>query len=79
MARMTHRQLREAYPTLINYTGWALTVVLVMLTALGHGKDLAPCFVAAAGMILYKSVHEGARGDSASSESESQKGAKGGD
>ncbi len=53
--------LDEAFPTVIRYTGLVLTVVLVVFTIRGRGVDLAAGYVAAAGMILYKTVHNGAK------------------
>lgn len=53
---MNRRQLDDWLPTVVRYTGVALTVVLVVATILGHGLDLAAGYVAAGGMILYKTV-----------------------
>jgi hypothetical protein len=38
-----------------------LTVVLVVFTIRGRGVDLAAGYVAAAGMILYKTIHDNAK------------------
>lgn len=54
-------QLDEAHPTIVRYTGLVLTVVLVIFTIRGHGVDLAAGYVAAGGMLLYKTVRDGAR------------------
>jgi hypothetical protein len=53
---VNRKQLDEAFPTLVRYVGLGLTVVLIAATLLGHGQDLAAGYVAAAGMILYKTV-----------------------
>lgn len=47
----------------MRYCGVLLTIVLVIASILGHGYELAAGYVAAAGMILYKSVHDAARRD----------------
>lgn len=54
-------QLDDAFPTVIRYTGLCLSVILVIFTILGNGLDLAAGYVAAAGMILYKSVRDAAK------------------
>lgn len=51
-------QLDDYFPTIVRYTGVVLTVVLVIATIRGHGVDLAAGYVAAAGMILYKTVRD---------------------
>jgi hypothetical protein len=49
-------QFDDAFPTVVRYCGVALTVVLVFASILGHGLELAAGYVAAGGMILYKTV-----------------------
>ena len=51
------QQLDEAFPTLVRYTGLILVVVLVVAGLGGYGLTvIAPGFVAATGMILFKTV-----------------------
>ncbi len=54
------KQLDDAFPTIVRYSGVLLTVVLVFASIFGHGIELAAGYVAAAGMILYKTVREAA-------------------
>jgi hypothetical protein len=54
------RQLDDAYPTVVRYCGVLLTFVLVVASILGHGLELAAGYVAAGGMILYKTVKSAA-------------------
>lgn len=56
-------QFDDAFPTLVRYAGLVLTVVLVSFTIRGHGVDLAAGYVAAAGMMLYKTVYDAAKRD----------------
>lgn len=56
-------RLEASYPTVVRYTGVVLTVVLVIFTLRGHGVDLAAGYVAAATMMAYKSVRDGADED----------------
>jgi hypothetical protein len=44
------------FPTLVRYTGWVLMVVMVVAAIIQKGVDYPSGFVAAAGMILYKTV-----------------------
>jgi hypothetical protein len=61
--RIPRQQTFDAwFPTIVRYAGLILTVVLVVFTIRGHGVDLAAGYVAAAGMILYKTVHDAANG-----------------
>lgn len=55
-----------AFPVLIRYTGLLLTVVLVGFSLAGFYVQAAPGFVAAGGMILYKTVRDAARRDNGS-------------
>lgn len=57
-------RLDDAHPTVVRYTGLVLTVVLVIFTIRGHGVDLAAGYVAATGLLLYKTFHDGAKGGS---------------
>lgn len=55
------RKADEWFPIVVRYVGVALTIILVVASILGHGVELAAGYVAAAGMILYKTVREAAR------------------
>jgi hypothetical protein len=46
----------DAFPTMTRYLGVALTLVLVAFSLAGFYVQAAPGFIAAAGMILYKTV-----------------------
>lgn len=60
--RLTLADLDRCFPTLVRYTGWALTIGLVAAAVLGiPASQLAAGFVAAAGMILYKAVANAAK------------------
>lgn len=56
MTRDRRKQLDDAFPTVVRYCGVVLTIALVCASILGHGVELAAGYVAAAGMILYKTV-----------------------
>lgn len=60
---MDLRQLDAAFPTLVRYTGLGMTIVLVGFSLAGYYVQAAPGFVAAAGMLLYKTVHDAAKPD----------------
>ena len=49
------------FPTVVHYSGWLLTIVLVIVCLFGYYVEAAPGFVAATGMILYRSVRDAAR------------------
>lgn len=49
-----------AFPTLVRYVGLITTVVLIGFCLAGYAVQAAPGFVAAAGMLLYKTVHDAA-------------------
>lgn len=51
----------DIFPTLVRYSGLLLTFILVGFCLAGRYVEAAPGFVAAAGMLLYKSVHDAAR------------------
>jgi hypothetical protein len=57
---LNYRDLDEAFPTLVRYSGWALTVVLIGFCLAGFYIQAAPGFVAAGGMLLYKTVRNAA-------------------
>lgn len=50
-----------AFPTLVRYVGLFTTLVLIGFSLAGYIEETAPGFVAAAGMILYKTVHQASR------------------
>lgn len=55
VARLSRQKLDAWFPTFVRYCGVGLTVVLVVGTVLGK-NDYPAAYVAAAGMILYKTV-----------------------
>jgi general stress protein CsbA len=57
---MNRHQLDEAFPTVVRYCGVLLTFVLIAASILGSGVELAAGYVAAAGMILFKTVKNAA-------------------
>jgi hypothetical protein len=59
MARL--HDLDAAFPTIVRYTGLVLSVVLVGFSLAGYYLQAAPGFVAAGGMILYKTVRDAAQ------------------
>lgn len=59
---MTSGQFDAALPTLARYTGLVLTVVLTVALLLGVDyAQVAPGFVPAAGLLLYKTVKSAAK------------------
>jgi hypothetical protein len=62
-----------AFPTLVRYIGLITTLVLIGFSLAGHIQETAPGFVAAAGMILYKTVHEASKDKSHSKQEEDDK------
>jgi len=59
--RVELKEFDKAFPTLVRYTGLVSTVVLIGFSLAGYYAQAAPGFVAAAGMILYKTVHDSAK------------------
>ena len=53
---MNRKLADDAFPTIVRYTGLVLTLVLVGFSLAGYYVQAAPGFVAAAGMVLYKTV-----------------------
>lgn len=53
-------KLDRAFPTLVRYVGLVTTLVLIGFSLAGFAVEAAPGFVAAAGMLLYKTVHDAA-------------------
>lgn len=59
---MPSRQwLDDSLPTIVRYAGLFVTLVLIGFSLAGYYVEAAPGFVAAAGMLLYKTVHDAAR------------------
>lgn len=50
----------EVFPTLVRYVGLFCTVILIGFCLAGYTERASPGFVAAAGMILYKTVRKAA-------------------
>lgn len=48
------------FPTLVRYAGFIATLVLIGFCLAGYYVQAAPGFVAAAGMLFYKTVHNAA-------------------
>lgn len=59
----SRRELDDALPTLIRYTGWIASIALLVATMLGHALEVAPGWPAATGMVLYKTVKNAANGN----------------
>lgn len=53
----------ERFPIIIRYTGLLTTLVLIGFSLAGYYVQAAPGFVAAGGMILYKTVRDSARSE----------------
>lgn len=61
-----------AFPTIVRYIGLLTTLILIGFSIAGYVTETAPGFVAAAGMILYKTVHNASKSpDSDKTESKS--------
>lgn len=54
------KQFDHAFPTVVRYVGLLTTLVLIGFSLAGFAVQAAPGFVAAAGMLLYKTVHDAA-------------------
>lgn len=54
-------KLDLAFPVLVRYAGLISTLVLIGFSLAGFAVQAAPGFVAAGGMILYKTVHDAAK------------------
>lgn len=57
----TVEKLDLAFPTLVRYAGLITTLVLIGFCLAGFALQAAPGFVPAAGMLLYKTVHDAAK------------------
>lgn len=49
-----------AYPTIVRYVGLVTTLVLIGFSLAGFAVQAAPGFVAAGGMVIYKTLHKAA-------------------
>lgn len=58
--KFSQKTLDEIFPTVVRYVGVLLTIVLTVAEILGN-HDYSAGYVAAAGMILYKTVAGAAR------------------
>lgn len=58
----TRRQFDTNLPTLVRYTGWLLSLVLVGFILAGHYVEAAIALPTAAGMLLYKTVYDASKG-----------------
>lgn len=54
-------KMDDALPTLVRYTGLVLTVILIGFSLAGYYVQAAPGFLAAAGMLVYKTVKNAAK------------------
>jgi hypothetical protein len=59
--KSTVDDLEYTFPTLVRYVGLLTTLVLIGFSLAGYAVQAAPGFVAAAGMLLYKTVHKAAQ------------------
>lgn len=64
MLKLSQKKLDEIFPTVVRYLGCVLTIVLIVASLFGN-NNYAAGFVAAAGMILYKTVAQAARDNDA--------------
>lgn len=53
-----------AFPTVIRYVGLVTTLVLIGFSLAGYAVQAGPGFIAASGMILYKTVHDAVKKNS---------------
>lgn len=58
------------FPTLVRYIGLITTLVLIGFSLAGFYVQAAPGFVAAGGMLLYKTVHDAVKRNDNSIEAE---------
>lgn len=58
--KSTVDDLDYTFPTLVRYVGLITTLVLIGFCLAGYPIEAAPGFVPAAGMLLYKSLHDAA-------------------
>jgi hypothetical protein len=60
---LSYRDLDEAFPTIVRYSGLILTIILIGFCLAGFYIQAAPGFVAAGGMLLFKSLRNAADDD----------------
>jgi hypothetical protein len=53
----------QAFPTIVRYVGLFTTLVLIGFSLAGYYVEAAPGFVAAAGMLLYKTIRNAVEDD----------------
>lgn len=58
--RSTINDLDYAFPTVVRYIGLLTTLILIGFCLAGYYVQAAPGFVAAGGMLLYKTVYDAA-------------------
>lgn len=64
MVKKTQSKLEaadEAFPVIVRFAGLIATLVLIGFCLAGYTAQAAPGFVAAAGMLLYKTVKDAAK------------------
>lgn len=61
MVTRTINKFDYAFPTLVRYAGLVTTLVLIGFCLAGYYIEAAPGFVAAGGMLLYKTVYDAAK------------------
>jgi hypothetical protein len=61
MTQLEGNKYDQMFPTIVRYVGLITTLVLIGFSLDGYIAQTAPGFVAAGGMILYKTVHNSAK------------------
>lgn len=61
MNKSTVDDLAYTFPVLVRYVGLITTLVLIGFCLAGYTIEAAPGFVPAAGMLLYKTIHDAGR------------------
>lgn len=57
--RIDRQSADEWFPVYLRYLGSVLSIILIVATIFGQaGLNFAPAYVAVAGMIGYKSIHD---------------------
>jgi hypothetical protein len=59
--KSTVDKLEYSFPIIVRYVGLLTTVVLIGFSLAGYAVQAAPGFVAAGGMLLYKTVRDAAQ------------------
>lgn len=60
MRSRRQKKFDELLPTVVRYVGVGMAVGLAISNILGRGRDLSSGYIAAAGMMLYKTVKSAA-------------------